>query len=98
MALSAAEQKLRKPSPAEKRAMHDAVLARDGWRCRAPWCGSRNRLTVHHVIPRSRGGPWALWNLLTLCGDCHGDAQEYRIGVTTVFDTAGQRFEFRRVR
>jgi hypothetical protein len=40
--------------------------------CAFPGC--RQPLSVcdiHHIIPRSRGGPTALWNLLPLCGFHH---------------------------
>jgi hypothetical protein len=47
------------------------VLARDGWRCRAPGCGRTRFLEVHHVVPRSRGGGNDPGNLVTLCSACH---------------------------
>lgn len=48
-----------------------AVLFRDGWKCRAPRCGTRNSLHVHHVVFRSHGGPNIAANLVTLCETCH---------------------------
>ena len=62
---------------ARKRAA-DAILARnaaivrerDGHRCRV--CGSRDGVQVHHIRYRSRGGDHATWNLVCLCGGCHG--------------------------
>jgi 5-methylcytosine-specific restriction endonuclease McrA len=52
-------------------ALRRAVLARDQHRCRAPGCGSRKFLEVHHVIPREQGGPHTADNLVTLCSRCH---------------------------
>jgi 5-methylcytosine-specific restriction endonuclease McrA len=52
-------------------ALRRAVLARDQHRCRAPGCGSRKYLEVHHVIPREQGGPHTAANLVTLCSRCH---------------------------
>jgi 5-methylcytosine-specific restriction endonuclease McrA len=52
-------------------ALRRAVLARDQHRCRAPGCGNRKFLEVHHVIPREQGGPHAADNLVTLCSRCH---------------------------
>ena len=46
-----------------------AVLNRDDWRCQR--CGSAGPLHVHHIRPRSRGGPDETENLLTLCFRCH---------------------------
>jgi 5-methylcytosine-specific restriction endonuclease McrA len=34
-------------------------------------CGSTDRLQVHHVIPRSKGGSNSIENLLTECFNCH---------------------------
>lgn len=49
------------------------VLARDGYRCRR--CGQPAE-SVHHRLPRSRGGDDSPINLVSLCGDgtrgCHG--------------------------
>lgn len=45
------------------------VWERDDFTCRR--CGARQRLTVDHVIPESRGGPTVLLNLQTLCGRCN---------------------------
>ena len=46
-----------------------ACFRRDGYRCRH--CGDSNSLTPHHVIYRSHGGTDNLYNLLTLCLQCH---------------------------
>ncbi len=42
---------------------------RDGAAC--VMCGSRERLAVDHVVPRSLGGSNARGNLRTLCASCH---------------------------
>jgi Domain of unknown function (DUF222)/HNH endonuclease len=48
-----------------------AVIARDR-HCAFPGCHQRPaRCHVHHVIPRSRGGPTALGNLVLLCAFHH---------------------------
>jgi 5-methylcytosine-specific restriction endonuclease McrA len=58
-------------------ALRKAVLARDQHRCRAPGCGSRKFLEVHHVIPREQGGSHAAANLVTLCSRCHRFLHEH---------------------
>lgn len=69
--------------PAWKRKAHgrhyfagnkDAVLIRDGFRCRA--CGTAEKLHVHHIDNAGKGRPVAeknnaLDNLITLCSMCH---------------------------
>lgn len=57
--------------------LRDRVLARDGYRCRR--CREpqgRVTLTMSHILPQGNGGPWADFNLHTLCGSgttgCHG--------------------------
>src|SRR5215831_12492027 len=45
------------------------VCERDDWRCLT--CDTRRNLTVHHLVPRSLGGPdWPL-NLVVICHECH---------------------------
>ena len=47
-----------------------ALFARDGWRC--VYCGtSGGRLTLDHVIPRSRGGDSVWENVVTSCSPCN---------------------------
>ncbi|NBC15944.1 MAG: HNH endonuclease [Bacteroidetes bacterium] len=45
------------------------VLRRDGFRCQ--YCGSRDRLTVDHVMPKSRGGKDTWENLVAACTSCN---------------------------
>ena len=48
----------------------ELMLQRAGYRCER--CGSnRDGLTLSHKIARSRGGPWAAWNIDVLCPPCH---------------------------
>jgi 5-methylcytosine-specific restriction endonuclease McrA len=46
-----------------------ALFARDGWRC--VYCGSTGRLTLDHVVPRSRGGDSVWENVVTSCAPCN---------------------------
>jgi len=85
---------LRRPSPEERRRIHGAVMDRDAWKCRAPWCQARARLTLHHVVPRAGGGDWSMGNLICLCAGCHGDVTERRVRVVRVVDASGERWEF----
>ena len=45
------------------------ILRRDRFRCQ--YCGSRQKLTVDHVLPRSRGGRDAWHNLVAACTSCN---------------------------
>lgn len=46
------------------------VLRRDGFRCH--YCGSQGKLTLDHVVPRSKGGGNSLGNLVACCPECNG--------------------------
>jgi 5-methylcytosine-specific restriction endonuclease McrA len=47
-----------------------ATLMRDRYSCRQ--CGNKNtRLEAHHIIPRRLGGSDSIYNLISLCSDCH---------------------------
>jgi RuvA, C-terminal domain/HNH endonuclease len=48
-----------------------AVLTRDQRRCRVPGCTHATFVDVHHIVPRSEGGPNQATNLVTLCGAHH---------------------------
>lgn len=45
------------------------ILRRDRFHCQ--YCGSRDRLTVDHVLPRSRGGRDKWENLVAACTRCN---------------------------
>jgi 5-methylcytosine-specific restriction endonuclease McrA len=46
------------------------VLQRDTHSCQ--YCGSRKKLTLDHVIPRSKGGQHTWDNVVTACERCNG--------------------------
>jgi hypothetical protein len=45
------------------------IYKRDDNECQ--YCGSKNNLTIDHVIPRSRGGQDTWDNLVTCCSSCN---------------------------
>lgn len=45
------------------------VMRRDNFTCQ--YCGSRNSLTIDHVMPKSRGGLDTWENLTTACVGCN---------------------------
>ena len=45
------------------------IYKRDGYRC--VYCGGREKLTLDHVIPRSKGGRDSWHNLVTACQRCN---------------------------
>lgn len=45
------------------------VLIRDEHTCQ--YCGRRDHLTIDHVWPQSKGGPWSWDNLVTACEACN---------------------------
>jgi 5-methylcytosine-specific restriction endonuclease McrA len=61
---------VRVPRTVQRRISRRALFARDGWRC--VYCGtSGGRMTLDHVIPRSRGGESVWENVVTSCGPCN---------------------------
>ncbi len=46
-------------------------IVRDGGRCQWPGCTATEGLTVHHLVPRCKGGSHRLHNLVTLCRAHH---------------------------
>jgi len=58
------------------------ILRRDHHSCQ--YCGSRKRLTLDHVIPRSRGGSHTWDNVVTACERCNsrkGDRTPAEVGM-----------------
>ena len=61
---------VRVPRAIQRKISRRALFARDGWRC--VYCGtSGGRLTLDHVIPRSRGGDSTWENVVTSCAPCN---------------------------
>ena len=59
-----------------------AVFARDNWTCQ--YCGSRQQLTVDHVVPRSKGGGSTWDNIVAACAPCNrrkGDSLPRQAGM-----------------
>jgi 5-methylcytosine-specific restriction endonuclease McrA len=58
------------PRAVQRKISRRALFARDGWAC--VYCGSTNgRLTLDHVVPRSRGGDSVWENVVTSCAPCN---------------------------
>ena len=61
---------VRVPRAAQRKISRRALFARDGWRC--VYCGTGGvRLTLDHVVPRSRGGNSVWENVVTSCAPCN---------------------------
>ena len=60
---------VRVPRAVQRKISRRALFARDGWRCQ--YCGSNGRLTLDHVVPRSRGGDSVWENVVTSCAPCN---------------------------
>ena len=58
------------PRAAQRKISRRALFARDDWSC--VYCGdSGGRLTLDHVVPRSRGGESVWENVVTSCAPCN---------------------------
>jgi 5-methylcytosine-specific restriction endonuclease McrA len=61
---------VRVPRAVQRKISRRALFARDGWRC--VYCGTASsRLTLDHVVPRSRGGDSVWENVVTACAPCN---------------------------
>lgn len=60
---------VRVPKSVQRKISRRALFARDGHRC--VYCGSSGRLTLDHVVPRSRGGDSVWENVVTSCAPCN---------------------------
>jgi 5-methylcytosine-specific restriction endonuclease McrA len=61
---------VRVPRAVQRKISRRALFARDGWRC--AYCGTAGgRLTLDHVVPRSRGGESTWENVVTSCAPCN---------------------------
>jgi 5-methylcytosine-specific restriction endonuclease McrA len=61
---------VRVPHTVQRKISRRALFARDGWRC--VYCGTASsRLTLDHVVPRSRGGESVWENVVTSCAPCN---------------------------
>ena len=48
---------------------HEVLLNYLGRLC--TWCGSLEKLHIHHILPRSNGGQNIMANLEVVCSKCH---------------------------
>jgi 5-methylcytosine-specific restriction endonuclease McrA len=63
-------QYVRVPRTLQRKISRRALFARDGWKC--VYCGTGGgRLTLDHVVPRSRGGDSVWENVVTSCAPCN---------------------------
>jgi 5-methylcytosine-specific restriction endonuclease McrA len=61
---------VRVPRAVQRKISRRALFARDNWRC--VYCGtSAGRMTLDHVVPRSRGGDSVWENVVTSCAPCN---------------------------
>ena len=61
---------VRVPRSVRRKISRRALFARDGWRCQ--YCGTEGgKLTLDHVVPRSRGGESVWENVVTSCAPCN---------------------------
>jgi 5-methylcytosine-specific restriction endonuclease McrA len=61
---------VRVPRAVKRKISRRALFARDDWRC--VYCGTTaGRLTLDHVVPRSRGGESVWENVVTACARCN---------------------------
>lgn len=74
--------------------VYSAVLERDNNQCQACGTSGENRLQLHHVEYRSRGGNHCELNLVTVCFRCHRDIHEDRLYIELCEVREGEWFAF----
>ena len=58
------------PRLVKRKISRPVLFARDDWRC--GYCGSStNKLTLDHIVPRSRGGESVWENVVASCAPCN---------------------------
>ena len=61
---------VRVPKSVQRKISRRALFARDNWRCQ--YCGTDGgKLTLDHIVPRSRGGDSIWENVVTSCAPCN---------------------------
>jgi len=61
---------VRVPKMVKRKISRPVLFARDGWRC--GYCGSgTSKLTLDHIVPRSRGGESVWENVVASCAPCN---------------------------
>ncbi len=60
---------VRVPRVTQRKVSRKALFARDGNRCQ--YCGTTGKLTLDHVVPRSRGGNSVWENIVASCAPCN---------------------------
>ncbi|HVD11113.1 MAG TPA: HNH endonuclease [Gaiellaceae bacterium] len=61
---------VRVPNAIQRKISRRALFARDRWQCQ--YCGSESgKLTLDHVVPRSRGGESIWENVVASCAPCN---------------------------
>jgi 5-methylcytosine-specific restriction endonuclease McrA len=61
---------VRVPKAVQRKISRRALFARDGHRCQ--YCGTEGgKLTLDHIVPRSRGGESIWENVVTSCAPCN---------------------------
>lgn len=91
---AAAKKKQSRETERKWLAVRKVVLERDRYRCRS--CGTPEKVDVHHIRFRSRGGADTPQNLCALCRPCHCEMHAYRLYVEG--EDANKRLRFVRVK
>jgi 5-methylcytosine-specific restriction endonuclease McrA len=61
------------------------IFKRDDGKCQ--YCGSKKKLTIDHIIPKSKGGQSTWFNLVTACNKCNskkGNSNIEKLGMQLI--------------